>query len=92
MRENVIEEYLKDEVQKRGGHIFKLTFIGINGAPDRLAWIPQWSTGAFIELKRPGKDLESHQRRRHGELQRMGFNTYMVNSKDAVDKLMRLLW
>ena len=87
--ENKIESYLVNEVRKRRGFIYKLTFINTRGAPDRMVWIPTWSIGCFVELKDEGKDLEEHQRRRHAELKKMGFRTAMVNSKMAVDRLLR---
>lgn len=87
--ENKIETYLVDEVKGRAGIIYKLKFIQTNGAPDRLVWIPAWSVGCFVEVKDEGKDLEAHQERRHKELRLMGFKTVLVNSKSAVDALMR---
>jgi len=87
--ENKIETYLCDEVRLRGGMIYKLTFIGTRGAPDRLVWVPGWRVGCFVEVKDEGKDLEAHQRRRHEELRGMGFRTAMVNSKDSVDALLK---
>ena len=87
--ENKIETYLRAEVLKRKGEIYKVIFPSTRGGPDRLAWVPAWTIGCFVELKDEGKDLEEHQKRRHAELKRMGFKTCMVNSKNAVDKLLR---
>lgn len=85
-----IEKYLKKQVKRRGGIVRKVKWIGHNGAPDRLVWIKSWTKAVLVELKAPGKEAEEHQLREHKKLKKMGFLVFVINSKEGVDKLMRM--
>ncbi len=89
MRESEIENYLVDRVEQLRGEIRKVKWIGRRGAPDRLVWIPAWTAPKMPELKRPGKDLEEHQKREHKRLKRMGIACCKLDSIEAVDRFLR---
>lgn len=87
-RESVIEKYLVAKVADFGGFTRKLTWIGRNGAPDRLVLLPGgWL--AFVELKAPGKHPEPHQARELARLEFMGQRVRVIDSLLAVDMLIR---
>ena len=87
--ESKLETYLKDEVRKRKGATRKVKWIGRNGAPDRLCWIPGWAFPKLVEMKSPGKPLEDHQVREHKRLKKMGFRCVKLDSKDGIDRFLR---
>lgn len=80
--ERDIEKYLVRRVKAIGGEIRKVQWIGYNGAPDRLV---MYKGATFVELKRPGKDLEPHQQREHNRMFVKGIDVAMLNSFTAVD-------
>lgn len=89
MRESQIESYLKEQVKKRRGETRKIKWINHRGAPDRLVWIPLWRYPRMAELKRPGKDLEDHQKREHKRLKRMGIQCVKLNTLSDVERFLR---
>lgn len=89
MRESQIEKYLCDEVNKRKGEIRKVKWIGRHGAPDRMCWVPGWVYPKMAELKPPGELLEEHQRREHKRLNKMGIETFKLDSFEDVDRFLR---
>lgn len=79
--ESSIETRLKRAVEKRGGILKKLAYV-ISGDPDRLALLPGgWS--CFVELKTWGKQPSKLQRSRLRKLDRLGFNTKIVNDEKS---------
>jgi hypothetical protein len=90
MRERDIENYLRKEVKKRGGHIRKLKWIGRRGAPDDLVWIQGWDFPKLVEMKRPGKKLEAHQRRERLRLIKMGIESVKLDTLKDIDKFLGL--
>lgn len=87
--EGEIEAHLKKQVKATGGEYRKLKWIGRNGAPDRFVFWP--GVSAFVELKRFGKEPESHQTREHARLRAAGLEVYVVDSKLGVDLLVSML-
>lgn len=51
-KEITVEDFLCDEVERRGGFTIKLSPKGYKGIPDRLVLLPG-GVIIFIELKRP---------------------------------------
>lgn len=82
IRERDIEAYLVKRVEEIGGEVRKLKWIGRNGAPDRLV---MYAGPVFVELKRPGEDLEDHQKREHDRMFAKGCEVVMLNSFTAID-------
>lgn len=63
---------------KHGYRVYKLMFIGVRGAPDRL--FGRDGISVLIEFKRPGEVPSLQQMRRHEELRRdFGFDVYWVD-------------
>lgn len=80
--ERDIEGHLVRRVEAIGGEIRKVKWIERTGAPDRLV---MYKGATFVELKRPGKDLEPHQFREHTRMRKHGLKTLMLNSFEGVD-------
>ena len=85
-RETGIEDYLVKRVTRAGGEVRKVQWIGRRGAPDRLVLFPEgWIY--WVELKRPGKDAEAHQKREHRRLRDMDQIVLVIDTRDKVDML-----
>jgi len=97
MRESEIEHYLVKRVKSMGGEVRKVQWIGRRGAPDRLVMMPpgiviypgpEYGYTIWVELKAPGKKPEPHQLREHKRMQAMGQRVEVIDSLEAVDKLL----
>ncbi len=86
MRENVIEQYLVERVKALGGEVRKVHWIGRNGAPDRIAMLPDRTV--WVELKAPGEKCRPHQIREHERMRRMGQRVEVVDSFEGVDEVL----
>lgn len=84
MRENTIEAYLRDEVKKIGGRAYKFVSPGNDGVPDRLVCLPG-GRAIFVELKAPGKKPTKLQELQQKILRDMGFDVWVLDSKERVD-------
>jgi len=87
MRESKIEQYLIDAVASLGGETRKVQWIGRNGAPDRVVWLPD-GRQLWIELKQFGKTPSPVQLREHARMARCGQHVHVVDSIDAVEKVL----
>ena len=65
-----------------------MVWPGINGAPDRMV---AYHGSHFVELKRPGKKAEAHQKRRHADLAKQGIHVDVISTKEEVDLWINLL-
>jgi hypothetical protein len=88
MRESLIEKYMVARVKALGGLTRKVRWLCRKGAPDRFISFPG-GVAAWVELKREGRDeadplqvLEIRRLREHGHL------VYLINSRDAVDRML----
>ena len=84
MRESLIEDYLVSEVKKLKGEVRKVKWIGRNGAPDRLIFLPAYSP--FVELKKPGKEPTAAQKREHKRMRICGMIVLVMSEYEHVDK------
>ena len=88
MLESMVEKFLVDEVERRGGRCEKVRVIGSRGFFDRFVALP----GAFValvELKRPkGGRLSPHQRQRIEIYQALGVRVRVCRTKKEVALLM----
>ncbi len=84
MRESDIEDYLSMRVKECGGEVRKVNWVGRRGAPDRRVMLRFKCT--WIELKRPGGELEDHQHREHERMRRLGETVEVLDSKDSIDR------
>jgi hypothetical protein len=85
MLESAIEDYLNRQVERVGGEVRKMQWIGRRGAPDRLVLFPKIEQHFLVELKREGDVPEAHQAREHKRLRSAGFKVFIIDSKKQVD-------
>lgn len=83
----VIESDAEDElvggVKRNGGMTFKLKFIGVSGAPDRLILMPE-GRFFFVEVKKEDGHLEATQRALFPMIERLGFTVHVLHGVEAV--------
>lgn len=83
MREKIIEQKLVTAVKKHGGICPKFTSPGFDGMPDRLVLLP-FGKFAFVEVKAPGEKPRPLQVARHGMLQKLGFQVYVLDDVNQI--------
>ena len=86
LSERDIERYLIREVERRGGLCWKF-ISSVGGVPDRLVIMPG-GVLAFLEVKRPGNVPRILQVKRITQLNRMGFYSTWVDSKEKVNEVL----
>lgn len=86
MLESSIENRLKKEIEKLGGKALKFVSPGIAGVPDRIVLLP-YGKAIFVELKAPGKKLRPIQELRKKELEKLGFDYWVVDSYKEIEDL-----
>ena len=87
MRESKVEKYLKDRVEEIGGLTRKLQWGMCRNAPDQF--VAYKGTIALVEVKATGKKPRAAQRREHVRLKNCGVNVGVVDSYEAVDRLIQ---
>ena len=83
MREKTIEHKLTIAVKNMGGIAPKFVSPGFDGMPDRLVLLPLGKI-AFVELKASGKKPRPLQIRRIKQLQKLGFNCYVIDDVEQI--------
>ena len=86
MREKKIEQKLVTAVKKHGGICPKFVSPGCDGMPDRLLLLPH-GRFAFVEVKAPGEKPRPLQLSRHRLLRRLGFQVYVLDALEDIDKI-----
>ena len=81
MRENYIEQTLRNAIKQQGGWCIKWVAPGTAGVPDRICILPGGIV-AFVELKAPGKSVAKGglQAFWQQELHRLGCYAYIVST------------
>jgi hypothetical protein len=87
MLEKDIEKYLTSKVKALKGKAYKWVSPGNAGVPDRIVMIPGGRI-AFVELKAPGKKPSPLQLVQHKKLGGLGFNVYVLDSKEGIDEFL----
>ncbi len=87
MKESQIEKKLKDRVEAIGGKCMKFVSPGMCGVPDRICLFPGGQV-VFVETKVPGGRLKPLQRKRHQELQELGFKVLVIDSEKQIEEVM----
>lgn len=85
MREIIVESYLTEQVELRGGLCEKHVSPGLNGVPDRLI---TWPRGVMhlVETKAPKKGPTPQQARDHRRRAQRNVFVYVINTKELVDQ------
>ena len=89
MLEKKIEQKLVKAVKQEGGICPKFVSPGMDGMPDRLILMPGGRM-AFVELKAPGKKPRPLQIHRHRQLQKLGFDTFVLDRAEDIPCLMAI--
>ncbi len=88
--EKQVEEYLKEEIERRGGICYKFVSPGRKGVPDRLCVLPR-EVVLFLECKKTGGKATPQQYREILRLRRMGHVAGVVNSRSGIDAILKRL-
>lgn len=86
MREKIIEEKFTKAVKQKGGVCWKFTSPGTAGVPDRIVLMPKGHI-AFVEVKAPNQKPRPLQLSRHKLLRRLGFQVYVLDALEDIDKI-----
>lgn len=93
--EKVVESYLCKEIRKLGGEAYKVNSPQRRGVLDRWCVLPLGLI-YFVECKSEGEVPEAHQEREIIRLKRKGHKATYVDTKAAVDNLIKeiklLMW
>lgn len=85
--EKSIESYLLRKVEAMGGLCLKFTSHVETGYPDRLLQMPGGRT-AWVEVKSKGEKPRLLQKVRMKRLVRLGFDVFVVDSREKVDEIL----
>lgn len=85
--EKSIEAYLVRRVRDAGGACLKYYNPNEAGYPDRLCILPR-GVMFFVELKSKGAKPRALQLARNAQLTALGVETYVVDSRELVDRLL----
>lgn len=92
MRESQVEAHLTKRAKAMGIMVRKVKFLGVDGAPDRVLFVPDRTyfgmpcrTTYWVELKRPGGVVRTRQLREHKAMQEHGQQVVVLDSIEAVD-------
>ena len=91
MQEKEIEQYLVEQVKKRGGWALKFISPGVSGIPDRIVLLPGGRM-FFAELKRPGAKARPLQLAVHKRLKILGFTVYVFDSREQIETILSIYW
>ena len=86
-KEGVIETYLKEQVAAAGGVTRKVVYQGRKGSFDRWCFLPGGRL-RIVECKAPGESATREQQQELKAMQHLGFEMYIVDSKEAIDAVL----
>jgi hypothetical protein len=84
--ERDVERHLVKRVKEAGGMAPKWVSPGHSGVPDRIVFLPGGRI-IFVEVKAPGKKLGPLQVHVKGQLESLGVDFRVVDSKESVNAL-----
>jgi hypothetical protein len=84
--EKTIEGYLVKQVKALGGQALKWVSPGMSGVPDRIVFLPGGRI-ILVEVKAPSKKLRPLQLYVKEQLEALGVDFRVVDSKEAVNAL-----
>lgn len=85
--EKDIERYLVKSIEKFGGKCYKWVSPNANGVPDRIVLLPKGII-IFVELKDYRGRVSQVQKIQHKIIQNLGFQVYILNSKERVKEFL----
>ena len=88
MKESTIESNFVKQVKAMGGMAIKLISPNFAGLPDRLVLLPHGRM-FFVELKATGQKPRPLQIAVHRKLRKLGFDVYVIDSIEEVNKLLQ---
>lgn len=83
LTEGPIEDYLLAQCRQAGFLCWKFVSPSRGGVPDRIVITP--SGTVFVELKRPGGDLEPRQRAIHKKMRAKGARIFILDGYADID-------
>ncbi|WP_329142827.1 VRR-NUC domain-containing protein [Streptomyces sp. NBC_01456] len=81
--EGVVEDYLLTQCRANGFLCLKFVSPARRGVPDRIVVALRGTV--FVEVKRPGGQLQKLQQLTHAKLRRHGAEVHVVDDKPSVD-------
>ena len=90
MLERTIEKHLVKQIAKLGGKAYKFSSPSNRAVPDRLCCLPQGQK-YLVECKAPGKDFSPLQAKVAKTLRSLGHEVFLVDTKEKVDKLCKMI-
>lgn len=87
MREKEVEQYLVKRVKEMGGKAYKWVSPGNDGVPDRIVFF--YGMTVLVELKAPGKKPTPLQIAKHKELEKLGQQVFVLDTKEDVDQFIQ---
>lgn len=87
--ESKLEKYCEKQVKKYKGFFLKMGFIGRNGCPDRLLWLPWMVIPIWVEFKAPDGPTRAQQILAHKKLRKMGMYVTIWLRKEQVDNFVK---
>lgn len=84
MKEEKVEQRLKNGVEEAGGQCVKFVPMYYTGFPDRIVLMPKGRI-KFVELKAPGRKPDDVQKRIHNDLRKLGFEVHVLDTIEAVN-------
>ena len=87
MLERDVERRLVQMTRCKGGMALKFVSPGMDGVPDRLVLLPEGRM-AFVELKAPGKKPRPLQIKRKRQLEKLGFQVYVVDNPRQIEMIL----
>lgn len=81
------EDLLKSGIKSLRGLCFKLKFVGLMGAPDRLVLLPGRRL-YFVEVKQNTGKLEASQEIMFPRLEALGFRVHLLYGVEAVQQFL----
>jgi hypothetical protein len=85
--EKVLEKKLGDKIKKLGGLSLKLLSKHFTGLPDRVCLLPGGIL-FFVEIKTTKKKATKIQLYVHKQLQKLGFEVYIVDTSIQIKELL----
>ena len=85
-QENVVEDYLNDQVKGLGGFTRKFAYIGRRGGADRIVFL--YGTIILIEVKTTAGKESTLQTRERRRIRATGARAHCIYGKEGVDQLL----